>query len=182
MNAWGHFSRGHAHDHQQRNRGTGIQVSSGGFKTVYTDAYLSAPVNWDKIAMQVSSTSRDEAHGWLGQFPQLREWVGARHVHNLKAYGFTITNRKFESTVAVMRDDLADDRLGIFKPAFSEMGFLARMHPEEMVMGLLKDGFTKTCFDQQYFFDTDHPFTDATASRTGTASSVRNLQAGSDTP
>ena len=155
-----------------------VELAFKGFKTVYSEAYLSAPVNWDKIAMKVNSSSRDEAYGWLGQLPKLREWIGGRHVKNLKAYGFTITNRKFESTVSVKRDDLADDRLGIFKPAFSEMGYLAKMHPEELVMGLLKDGFTKTCFDGQYFFDADHPITD----NEGTASSVSNLQAGSSTP
>jgi len=50
--------------------------------------------------MTVPSTGRDEIYGWLGQFPQLREWIGQRHVHNLKAHSFTITNRKFESTVS----------------------------------------------------------------------------------
>ncbi len=79
--------------------------------------------------------NHDEAYGWLGQLPELREWIGGRHVKNLKAYGFTITNRKFESTVSVKRDDLADDRLGIFRPAFSHRGYLARTHPEERVSG-----------------------------------------------
>jgi len=76
--------------------------------------------------MKVASASRDETYGWLGQFPQLREWIGARHVHSLKAHSFTITNRKFESTVSVKRDDISDDKLGLFKPAFSEMGHRAQ--------------------------------------------------------
>jgi phage major head subunit gpT-like protein len=145
-----------------------------GFQTVFTDAYLSAPVHWDKIAMQVSSSGRDETYGWLGQFPQLREWIGPRVINNLKAYGFTIANRKFESTVSVTRDAISDDRLGVFKPAFSEMGHLARNHPEELVMGMLVNGFASECFDGQFFFDTDHPIAD----RNGVVSSVSNMQAG----
>ncbi len=97
-----------------------------GFKTVYSDAYLAAPTHKDKIAMTVPSTGRDETYGWLGQFPQLREWIGPRHVNNLQAHSFTIANRKFESTVSVRRDDISDDKLGIFKPSFSEMGHLSR--------------------------------------------------------
>lgn len=145
-----------------------------GFKTVYTDAYLAAEVHWDKIAMTVPSQGADETYGWLGHFPQLREWIGPRHVQSLKAHGFTITNRDFESTVAVRRNSIADDKLGVFKPAFSEMGQLARLHPEELIMGLLANGFTEACFDGQSFFDTEHPVTTAG----GTTELVSNMQDG----
>lgn len=70
-----------------------------GFQAKYTDAHLKAEVNWDKIAMTVPSTGADETYGWLGQFPQLREWIGQRVIWGLKSHAFTITNRKFESTV-----------------------------------------------------------------------------------
>tara|TARA_R110002110_G_scaffold122758_1_gene299146 strand:+ start:5324 stop:6220 length:897 start_codon:yes stop_codon:yes gene_type:complete len=149
-----------------------------GFQTLYTDAYLSAEVNWDKIAMTVPSSSREETYGWLGQFPQLREWLGPRHVHSLTAHSFTLLNRTFESTVSIARDDIADDRLGVFKPALSEMGYLARQHPEELIFGLLGKGFTETCFDGQNFFDTDHPLTDSN----GAQVTVSNMQAGAGAP
>jgi len=149
-----------------------------GFQTVYTDAYLQAPVNWDKVAMTVPSISRDETYGWLGQFPQLREWIGPRHVHGLNAHSFTIENRTFESTVSISRNDVMDDRLGVIKPALSEMGYLARQHPEELIFQLLASGFETECFDGQPFFDTDHPLTDSTGAQTV----VSNMQAGTDTP
>lgn len=155
--------------------GNALDLVFKGFKTVYTDAFMNAPVHWDKIAMTVPSASRDETYGWLGNFPQLREWIGPRHVHNLKAHSFKITNRKFESTISIERDDLSDDRLGVFKPAISEMGHLARQHPEELIFGLLTSGFSTTCFDGQYFFDADHPQTDSD----GNKIVVSNVQAGS---
>lgn len=104
----------------------------------------------------------------------MREWIGPRHVQILKAHSFTFTNRKFESTVSVKREDLSDDKAGIFKPTFSEMGHLARNHPEELVFGLLASGFTEVCYDGQAFFDSDHPQLD----KTGAEISVSNLQAG----
>ncbi len=149
-----------------------------GFKTLYTDAFLAAPVHKDKIAMTVPSTGRDETYGWLGQFPQLREWIGPRHVHNLKAHKFTIANRKFESTVAIQRDHISDDKLGIFKPSFSEMGHLARNHPEELVFGLLASGFATACYDGQFFFDADHP----QLNTSGDEISVSNFQSGAEAP
>lgn len=145
-----------------------------GFKTVFTDAFMEAPNNAEKIVMSVPSAGRDETYGWLGQFPAMREWVGQRQVKNLEAHGFTIKNRKFESTVAVARDDISDDRLGVFKPMFSEMGRNARQHPEELIFNLLKSGFTSNCYDQQFFFDVDHPVSDID----GNLTSVSNVQAG----
>ncbi|SMX50918.1 Mu-like prophage major head subunit gpT family protein [Maliponia aquimaris] len=130
-----------------------------GFKETYTDAFLNAAVNWEKIAMKVSSEGSEETYGWLGGVPQLREWIGQRVVWGLQAHGFTIRNRKFESTVSVPRENIADDKLGVFKPAFSQMGELARTHPEELIFALLASGFDTLCFDGQSFFDTDHPVT-----------------------
>lgn len=155
-----------------------VSLAFKGFKTVFTDAYMSAPANADKIAMTVPSGSRDETYGWLGAFPAMREWVGPRHIKNLEAHGFTIKNRKFESTLEIARDDIADDRLGIFKPMFSEMGQAARRHPEELVFGLLASGFDSACYDGQFFFDTDHPVTDTN----GGTVTVSNFQGGAGTP
>ena len=151
-----------------------IELAAKGFKTVYTDARLKAPSHAMEIAMKVPSSAKDETYGWLGMFPHLREWIGPRHVKGLKAHGFRIENRKFESTVEVPRDDLADDRLGLFKPLFAEMGQMSARHPDELIFGLLKDGFTAACFDGQPFFDSDHPI----ELEEGNTVSVSNMQAG----
>lgn len=131
-----------------------------GFRAVFNDAFASGEAHWDKIAMVVPSTARDEAYGWLGQFPKLREWIGDRVVKDIKAHGFTITNKKFESTLGIRREDYADDRYGVFKPMFAEMGHQAKTHPDELLFELLKNGTTSICYDGQYFFDTDHPSID----------------------
>ncbi len=154
-----------------------LNLAFKGFKTIYTDAYDKAPVTWDRIAMTVPSTVREETYGWLGQFPKMREWLGGeRQVRDIEAHSFTIVNRKFESTIDIKREDFADDRLGVFKPLFAEMGHEARQHPEEMIYALIASGFTETCFDGQYFFDTDHPSVDAA----GDDITVSNVRAGAD--
>lgn len=149
-----------------------------GFKTLYRESFEQAPVHFDKVAMTVPSTSRDETYGWIGQFPTLREWIGPRHVQNLAASTFTIRNRKFESTVEVDRDDISDDKLGLFKPVFQEMGLVARQHPDQLVSQLLAAGFAANCYDGQFFFDTDHPVLNAL----GEVVPVSNVQAGAGAP
>lgn len=154
-----------------------IELAFKGFKSIYTDAYTAAPVDYDKIAMTIPSGAREENYGWLGQFPKMREWLtGEREIKQLEAFGFTIVNRKFESTVSVSRDDFSDDRLGVFKPMFAEMGQTARQHPDELVFSLLASGFTELCYDGQYFFDTDHPSTAADDSSV----TVSNFEVGTD--
>ena len=160
-----------------------LDLAFRGFKAIYTTANLAAPSQASKVAMTVSSGARDESYGWLGQFPQLREWMdGERVVKQLRAHGFTIVNRKFESTVSVSRDDFSDDRLGVFKPMFAEMGHAAALHPDEIVFGLLAQGTAKICYDGQYFFDTDHPVLDPKGTITGADglkySTVSNSEAG----
>lgn len=70
--------------------GQTLDLAFRGFKTVYTDANLTAPSHYGDIAMTVPSSSRDETYGWLGQFPALREWIGPRQVKNLEAAPFEL--------------------------------------------------------------------------------------------
>ena len=39
------------------------------FNTIFNKAFEEITVNWDKIAMEVPSVSRDETYAWLGQIP-----------------------------------------------------------------------------------------------------------------
>ena len=147
-----------------------LDLAYRGFKTVCTDACNTAPTTWDKIAMTVPSGVREETYGWLGQFPQMREWLGGERVlKDIEAHSYTIVNRKFESTLNIRREDFDDDRLGIFKPMIAEMGHTARLHPEELIYGLLETGTSALCYDGQNFFDTDHPTVDAAGNATFTS-------------
>lgn len=154
-----------------------LELVAKGFKSIYTTAFDSTVSHKDTVAMTVQSQSSEENYGWLGQFPALREWVGDRQVHQLASHGFAIRNKKFENTIKVKREDLEDDKYGVYKPMFSEMGRVSKQHPDTMVFGLLKDGFTIDCYDRQNFFDTDHPGVDPQF--TDQPASVSNMQAGS---
>ncbi len=71
--------------------------------------------------------------------------------------GYTITNKDFEVTVGVDRNDIEDDNLGVYGPLMQEMGVSAAQQPDDLTFGLLAQGATETCYDGQCFFDTDHP-------------------------
>ncbi len=59
------------------------------------------------------------------------------------------------------------------------MGGNAKRHPEEIIFGLLKTGFTTPTFDGQNFFDTVHPVIGADGT---TVSNLANTDGGAGTP
>lgn len=138
-----------------------------GFKTAYNDAFAGVQPMWSRVATLVPSTAKVENYGWLGQFPQLREWVGDRQVKGIAASSYQIANKKYEASIGVPRDDIDDDSYGVLTPLFSSMGQAAAAHPDSLVFTLLAAGFATNCFDGQYFFDSDHPVGAGTVSNTG---------------
>lgn len=156
-----------------------VALAFKGFQTKFSDAFAATEVDWPKVAMEVPSQAADETYGWLGRFPNMREWIGGRVIKNLAAHGFTIKNKTFESTISVARTDFEDDRLGIFGPVQSEMGGIAKHRPESIIFGLLKTGFTTVGFDTANFFDTVHPVIGEDGT---TVTNVANTDGGAGTP
>lgn len=128
---------------------------------------------WQKIATLVNSTASQENYAWLGEFSRLREWVGDRQVNQMRVYDYSIKNKKYEATEGIAAEYIEDDTYGVLMSKFADMGHAAASHPDELLFALLASGFTTTCFDGQYFFDTDHP-----VGETGSEVSVSNMQAG----
>ncbi len=138
-------------------------------KTTFSKAFDAAPSVWQKIAMRVPSTGKENNYAWLANFPKMRKWIGEKAVKALEAFKYTIVNDDFEATVEVDRNDIEDDNLGIYAPQAEMAGFSAKQLPDEIVMDLVNNGFTNLCYDGQYFFDTDHPVAGASVSNKGAA-------------
>ncbi|MBF9049892.1 head protein [Roseobacter sp. HKCCD9010] len=151
---------------------TALQV---GFKKNFQDAFTATRPDADftSVATVITSTSKSETYGWLGKFPKMREWVGARVIKDMEAKGYTITNKDFESTVGVERNDIEDDNLGVYGPLMQEMGVSAAQQPDDLTFGLMAQGRVETCYDGQYFFDGDHP----SFNENGDAITVSNVDA-----
>jgi len=145
-----------------------------GYRAEYQRMYGETPTSWERIATLIPSTSKSNTYGWLGQFPKLAEWIGARVLKDMAAQGYTIANKLFEGTVSVPRTSIEDDEVGIYKPLFGEMGRAAKVFPDELTYGLLPLGLSTLCYDNQNFFDTDHPVY-PNVDGTGAAKVVANL-------
>lgn len=153
-----------------------------GFSASFNKGLSAAPSHYEQITMKVSSLTREETYAWMAAIPRIREWLGERRERSLAAHGYTIRNKNFEMTIKVPKNDIEDDRYGVFAPLFEEMGREAACHPDQLVFELLKAGFETPCYDGQNFFDTEHP-TDLFDGHAGAESpTVSNMQAGEGEP
>lgn len=119
---------------------------------------LNRPVtDWRAVAMEIPSTTSENAYPYLKEFGTIREWIGDREIQNLAKGDFKIANKTFEETHGIPREAVADDSYGLYGPMFEQTGQNVAAFPSEQVYGLLKAGFTTLGPDGQYFFDTDHP-------------------------
>lgn len=132
----------------------GLNVS---FSTAFNREFENTETHYQRFATTVPSSTSETNYKWLGQIPQMREWIGEREIQKMSSYEYVIKNRKFESTVSVPRDDIEDDQYGIYVPYFSSLGQTAAQHPDELCFTALKDGFTEKCYDGKPFFAADHP-------------------------
>ncbi|MFE3838882.1 Mu-like prophage major head subunit gpT family protein [Pseudogemmobacter sonorensis] len=144
------------------------------FTAAFNTSFTGVAPTFQRVAMTVKSTTRHQAYPKLHELGPMREWVGERFVERLEADGFVITNRKFEKTLAVSVDDIADDLIGIHGTFLADMGQTAAELPDELVWEQLEKGFTSEHYDGQLFFDTDHPV----VGENGQESSVSNFQGG----
>jgi phage major head subunit gpT-like protein len=149
-----------------------------GFQRSFDRGLGQAAPQADRVATTVPSSAKTEKYGWLGKMPNVREWIGDRQVQNLSESSYQITNKPYELTIGVDRDDIEDDTLGVYDPLFQEMGMSTAAHKDNLVWALLKAGFATNCYDGQYFFDTDHPVIAAD----GSATVYANTDGGAGTP
>lgn len=127
----------------------------------FKDAADSVQPFYPEIATIVQSDGRSEAYGGLGSVPGMREWIGDRQFHTLRAAQFEILNRKWESSVQIEKDDIDDAQLLKYGNVLAELGEEAAHHPDELMFELLIGGESGTALDGQFFFDTDHVWGDS---------------------
>lgn len=140
-----------------------------GLKTIFNNTLKAQTGNWQLTAMEVPSTSAGEDYVWLSRFPKMRKWVGEKFVKNIEAGKYYKANEDWETTIAVKRKDVEDDALGIYNAQTRMAGESAAELHDIILDDLKNKAFTQTCWDGQYFYDTDHPVAGSTASNKLTA-------------
>lgn len=133
------------------------------------------------VAMIAPSSTASNTYDWLGDFPDLREWVGDRVIKDIRENAYQISNRLYEGTIGIQRTSIEDDTVGTLAARIRNMGQAAARHPEKMIASLIATGNSTLCYDGQFFFDNDHPLA-ANHDGTGAITVQTNVQAGAGVP
>lgn len=145
-------------------------------ETSFNKSLTSSEVYWPRLAMRIASSGSGNTYPKLDDIPKMREWLGSRVINRLDLNAFSLLNRKFENTLAIPVDAIDDDEYAIYSTVAADFGNTASELPDDLLVEQIMAGFDTNHFDNQFFFDTDHPVED----ENGVEQSVSNLQAGTD--
>ena len=126
------------------------------FRALFLQTFDAVVPAWPRVAMLSPSENAEETYQWLGRVPAIKEWLDNKILEQLRGLDYTLKNKSWESTIEVDRNDIEDDRLGMYRPRIAELAEEAKRHPDELVSTVRKDGATKLAYDGQFFYDTDH--------------------------
>lgn len=140
--------------------------------TAWNGAMTSVKTTLAEWVTVIPSTTSANNYHWVELLVQIRKKIGPRVIGNLRAQKWTVENEEYEGTYGIRRTDLEDDNLGLLAPQAQNLYGVAQNHWESLAFQAELDGFSKACYDGQFFIDTDHPaLTDdgTTVSNHGTA-------------
>jgi phage major head subunit gpT-like protein len=136
---------------------TGLTTSA--LKGNFFSALKAVHPVWRELTSIVKSTTATEHYRWLGSVPQMRQWGTGRLAKGLRSESYSVENQKYEATLEVDRDELADDQLGQIIVRIRELARRAAAHPDKLLADMLEHGADPgyTSYDGKPFFAEDHP-------------------------
>jgi len=126
------------------------------FNTIFNEAVAAYKPQWQKVAMEVPSTTSENLYAWLEALSGMREFLGGRQYKNIKPSNWTVRNKTWEHTIAVPATAIKDDQYGVYSPVVKFQSAVGLAQPDDLVFGLMNDGFTEKGYDEKTFFATDH--------------------------
>lgn len=126
------------------------------FSTKFNEAFSEATPWSDELASELPSSGPNSTYAFNEALVAMREWIGPREVANAQARSYVLTNRDFEATVGLDRNDIEDDNLGLFSSiTMPGLGVAARKNADTNFGSMLFNN-TDLCYDGLPYFDNNH--------------------------
>lgn len=103
-----------------------------------------------------NSDQSSETYPFLGQSPAMREWLGGRQAKALSSNSVTIVNKHYEATLAIAVKDMRRDKTSQIEARVQEFVDQDMRHWGSLLTDFILAAPSTTCYDGQFFFDTDH--------------------------
>ncbi len=129
-----------------------------GLRSEFFNRFSAATTHFQDLSTRIQSNSDTETYKWLGTVPRMREWGTGRVAKGLGTESYSVENLKYESTLEVDRDEIADDKTGQIRVRIAELAERAATHKDFLISQLLINGETAgfNSFDGVSFFNDNH--------------------------
>jgi phage major head subunit gpT-like protein len=154
-----------------------LQTLNNNVQKAFNQQLFAAPSIYKSFCLEVNSTGDTEVYPRLDMLPGVREWIGERLAYSLSQETFAISNKTYEETIAIRREQLEDDKFGMLAPAAAQIGQDFGNKADLLVAQLFKNGTTTLWVDGQDFFSASH----VSFPNTSSSSTTANYQSGSST-
>ncbi|MBN1490281.1 MAG: Mu-like prophage major head subunit gpT family protein [Phycisphaerae bacterium] len=129
-----------------------------GLRSEFFNRFEAATKYFQDLSTRIQSNSDHETYRWLGTVPQMREWGQGRLARGLRTESYSVENLKYEATLEVDRDEIADDQTGQIRLRVGELAERAATHKDFLLSQLLLNGATAgfASYDGVSFFSEAH--------------------------
>jgi len=145
-----------------------LKTISTGFEATFQETYNATSMELEELATLVVSGDLQESYPFLGNLPNMREWVGTRQHKELTSHNFTIVNKPYEATVPIPAKYIKYDKAKLFAAQIKTMAQNAKKFPNQLIASLINTGTVGLCYDGKPFFAADHEMGVATYSNKST--------------
>ncbi len=129
-----------------------------GLRSEFFNRFETTKMYFQDMSTRVQSNSDTETYKWLGSVPSMREWGSGRLARGLRTETYSVENLKYESTLEVDRDEIADDKTGQIRIRIGELAQRTATHKDFLLSQLLANGGTAGfhSYDGVSFFSDSH--------------------------
>ena len=125
-----------------------------GLSTTFNNGLKAADKEYQRTCMVIPTTGRGMDYAWLSRFPKMHRWVGDKSIKALELQTYYVPNVNWEATIAVDRNDIEDDQLGIYSIQAQMMGESAGELYGTIADDLKNNAFAQTGMDGNVFYGT----------------------------
>lgn len=129
-----------------------------GLRSEFFSRFEGTTTQFQDLATRIQSNSDHETYKWLGSTPRMREWGTGRVARGVRTESYSVENLKYEATVEVDRDEIADDQTGQIRVRVAELAARAATHKDFLLSQLLSQGESAGfhSYDDVPFFHNAH--------------------------
>ena len=136
---------------------TSLVAAFSGLKAVFTEALsLAEPGIAEELLATVESTTTTEYYPVAALLGDLEEVLDEVTITSIGRYVASVPNKTYARAVEVKRDDIADDHLGLYKPAVQQLAVRARLYHIRLTAQAILGGFAGAWIDATTVFSATH--------------------------